>query len=445
MFNDRIRIYQEGVLSKGDFVLYWMQESQRTRYNHALEFAIQQANKHKLPLVVLFVFDVNFPEANQRHFSFMIDGLKEVEKELKKRNIRLIFRQGNMVEDVVKFAQVAAMLISDYGYLKIQREWRDQIAKHLVIPFVCLESDIVVPVEVASNKQEYMARTIRPKIEKNLDNYLIPFQHSTYLGEYLTKYESIKPEEILKQVDDSVKPVKTFKGGYSSALACLTDFIDNKLTNYHLHNKDLVNSNYSELSPYLHFGQISVLEIVEKVKESKANLEAKIAFLEQLIVRRELAINFCYFNPNYDNFDFINPHWATETLEFHTLDEREYVYDLEALEKAETHDKAWNAAQLQMVNTGYMHNYLRMYWGKKIIEWSPSPRQAFYNMLYLNNKYELDGRDPNAFTGIAWCFGNHDTAWKERDIFGKVRYMNYQGLKRKFYIEKYINKYLLIL
>lgn len=441
MFTDRIKIYQEEVLTNGDFLLYWMQQSQRVSYNHALEYAIQSANQKQLPLLVLFVFDVNFPEANQRHFSFMIAGLKEVEKQLKKRNIKLIFRQGDMVAEVVKVAKDAAMLISDYGYLRIQREWRSQIAKELNKAFYCIESDIVVPVEIASPKQEYMARTIRSKIEKLLDDYLIPFNHSSYSGTYLEQYQSLDPHEILNLVDASVKPVTSLQGGYTKALERLDDFIEHKLPSYHLHNKDLVKSNYSELSPYLHFGQISVREIIAKVEESHASQEAIQAFLEQLIIRRELAINFCFYNPNYDQYDFINPNWARETLEFHTLDQRPYIYDLDVLESAQTHDPAWNAAQLQMVNTGYMHNYLRMYWGKKIIEWSLSPREAFYSMLYLNNKYELDGRDPNAFTGIAWCFGNHDTAWGERDIFGKVRYMNYQGLKRKFKIEEYEKKY----
>jgi len=437
MFNDRIRIYQDEVPKNGDFLLYWMQQSQRVYYNHALEYAIQQANQLKLPLLVLFVFDINFPEANQRHFSFMIEGLKEIEEKLKKKNIRLIFRQGNMVEEVVKIARDSAILISDYGYLKIQREWRAQINKLLAKPFYCLESDIVIPVEIASDKQEYMARTIRPKIQSKLDEYLIPFQTSIYEGSYLNNFKTLNPDDILDLVDDSVKAVLSFHGGYTSALTQLENFIQYKLPSYHLHNKDLVNTYYSELSPYLHFGQISVLEIATKIKESQINIEAQNSFFEQLIIRRELAVNFCYFNPNYDNYDHINPKWASETLEFHTLDEREYIYELDVLETADTHDPAWNATQDQMVNTGYMHNYLRMYWGKKIIEWSSSPREAYYNMLYLNNKYELDGRDPNAFTGIAWCFGNHDTAWRERDIFGKVRYMNYQGLKRKFDIGSY--------
>lgn len=437
MFHNRIKIYKAGNPSTGEYVLYWMQQSQRVFYNHALEYAIETANKLKLPLLVLFVFDINFPEANKRHFSFMIQGLKEVQKDLSDRGITMIFRQGYMVSEIMKVAQAASCLISDYGYLRIQRQWRQKLADDLKIPFICLESDIIVPVEKASNKQEYMARTIRPKIEKQLDEYLIPFYSNEYLGSSLNELDSFNPDDLLSLLDDSVKPVSKITGGYSQAISKLEDFVQNKLNNYHLHNKDLVNSNYSQLSPYLHFGQISVLEIIEKIKEAGAILEAQTAFLEQLIIRRELAINYCYYNQNYDNYDHINPDWAADSLDFHSMDKRERIYDLDLLEEAKTHDPAWNAAQLQMVKTGYMHNYMRMYWGKKIIEWSISPRQAFYHMLYLNNKYELDGRDANAFTGVAWCFGNHDTAWKERDIFGKVRYMNYQGLKRKFDISAY--------
>lgn len=442
MFTNRIKFYKEIVSNSGDYVLYWMQQSQRVSYNHALEYAIQQANHSGLPLLVLFVFDTNFPEANQRHFTFMIEGLLEVEQELKQKNIRIQFEQGNMVAKVVKYASNASQLVGDFGYLRIQREWREAISAKINKPFVCLESDIVVPVEVASDKQEYMARTIRPKIERELDDYLIPFHVETYQGEYLSSFVSLNPQEILQQVDSSVKAVTSITGGYSSALDKVESFLQHKLNNYHLHSKDLVKSNYSELSPYLHFGQISPLEIVHKVKRTNALQEAQNSFLEQLIVRRELAINFCYYNPNYDNYEHINPNWAKVSLEFHMMDSREYVYSLEELEQAQTHDPAWNAAQLQMVNTGYMHNYLRMYWGKKIIEWSLTPQIAYSNMLYLNNKYQLDGRGANVFSGVAWCFGNHDTAWKERAIFGKVRYMNYNGLKRKFQIDNYIEEFL---
>ncbi|MGC9362125.1 MAG: deoxyribodipyrimidine photo-lyase, partial [Candidatus Syntrophosphaera sp.] len=213
----------------------------------------------------------------------------------------------------------------------------------------------------------------------------------------------------------------------------------------------------SGLSPYLHFGQISALEVALRVMEyaeipafEAANLirdksdldplQAGVAsFLEELIVRRELSCNFCYYNEDYDNYNSI-PLWARKTLNDHLGDARPYDYSLEELETARTDDPFWNAAQQEMLRTGKMHNYLRMYWGKKLIEWIPEPETAFGLMLYLNNKYLLDGRDPNSYAGVAWCFGKHDRPWQERDIFGKVRYMNANGLKRKFDMQGYLEK-----
>jgi deoxyribodipyrimidine photo-lyase len=191
------------------------------------------------------------------------------------------------------------------------------------------------------------------------------------------------------------------------------------------------------MSPYLHFGQISPLYIALKV--IKTSSISKEAYLEELIVRRELSHNFVFYNKNYDNFNCLPP-WAVRTLNFHRRDKRQYLYSLEQFEKAKTHDSYWNAAQKEMVITGKMHGYMRMYWGKKILEWSKNPRNGFKIALHLNNKYELDGRDPNAFAGVAWCFGKHDRAWSEREVFGKIRYMNAAGLKRKFDIEAYVNK-----
>jgi deoxyribodipyrimidine photo-lyase len=191
----------------------------------------------------------------------------------------------------------------------------------------------------------------------------------------------------------------------------------------------------SDLSPYIHFGQISPVYIAREV--IRCNKAGKDAFLEELIVRRELSINYVYYNDFYAGYEAL-PAWARETLSAHKGDKRPYLYDLQSLERAETHDPYWNAAQAEMVRRGKMHGYMRMYWGKKILEWSPSPREAFSRALYLNNKYELDGRDPNGFAGVAWCFGKHDRAWPERPVFGKVRYMNAAGLERKFNMAAYV-------
>jgi deoxyribodipyrimidine photo-lyase len=202
------------------------------------------------------------------------------------------------------------------------------------------------------------------------------------------------------------------------------------------------NERSSKLSPYLHFGQISPLEILYEVDKINEFLEEKESFLEEVIIRRELAINFVYYNSNYDNWKGITYNWAYETLEKHKEDLREYIYTENELENGKTHDKYWNACQKQMVKTGYMEGYMRMYWCKKILEWSESPQEAYEITLKLNNKYFYDGRDPNSYAGVAWCFGKHDRAWKERRIFGKVRYMNSDGLERKFKMEKYLEKYL---
>ncbi|MCF8001981.1 MAG: deoxyribodipyrimidine photolyase, partial [Halanaerobiales bacterium] len=190
--------------------------------------------------------------------------------------------------------------------------------------------------------------------------------------------------------------------------------------------------------PYLHFGQISPSYIYKRIKETDIEAED---FLEQLIVRRELSFNFVYFNEEYNSrLSKILPEWAMETLEHHSEDEREYTYSLKELENFDTHDEYWNAAQKEMVLSGYMNGYMRMYWGKKILEWTNNPQKAFDIALHLNNKYFLDGRDPNSYAGVAWIFGKHDRAWKERKIYGKVRYMNKAGLDRKFNMEKYLKK-----
>ena len=194
----------------------------------------------------------------------------------------------------------------------------------------------------------------------------------------------------------------------------------------------------SDLSPYLHFGQIAPQRVAREIQQADAPPEAKQAFLEELIVRRELSDNFCWYNPDYDKFSGF-PEWAQKTLDQHRDDRREYLYSLEEFEQGRTHDALWNAAQLEMVLRGKMHGYLRMYWAKKILEWTASPEEALEIAIYLNDRYELDGRDPNGYVGVAWSIGGvHDRAWGERPVFGKIRYMNLSGCQRKFKVDQYI-------
>jgi deoxyribodipyrimidine photo-lyase len=420
-----------------------MQASQRVEYNHALEYAISKANELKKPLVVYFGLTDDFPEANERHYYFMLEGLKDVKEKLKDLGINLVFLNCSPEEGAIKLSDEAFLVVVERGYLRIQKNWRAVAAANISCPLVQVESEVVVPVEVVSEKEEFAARTIRPKITRKLDEYLQPMKltkpkHSS-LGITFDDFEIGDLERAIGalNIDHSVKRSMLYSGGPATAERTLQEFINNKLNNF----SDLRNQPggkfLSNMSPYLHFGQISPLYIALKVKEHGGS--GVDAFLEELIVRRELSMNFVNFNKDYDSFECL-PNWAKTTLAGHEKDKRDYIYTLEELEHAKTHDPYWNAAQTEMMLTGKMHGYMRMYWGKKILEWSEKPEQAYEIVLYLNNKYELDGRDPNGFTGVAWCFGKHDRPWAERKIFGKVRYMNAKGLERKFDMQKYLLK-----
>jgi deoxyribodipyrimidine photo-lyase len=446
MNHTRIEYLNNKPLKKEGFVFYWIQQSQRTEYNYALEYSIDRANELNKTLIAIFILTDDFPEANERHYCFMIEGLIELNQSLMKRGIKLYIIYGYPPDEVIKISKYASIIITDKGYLKIQENWRKTVAKSINCTFIQIEADIIIPVKIASDKEEYMARTIRPKINKFLIDYLSPIKprklnnKSVYVKLKLDNIIQVEnPDEIMKKlnIDHSVKKVDWIKGGTSQAKDYLKSFINNKLSKYDKFRNEPSLTYQSNMSPYLHFGQISSIYIAIKVME-KDNSTGKDAYLEELIVRRELSINFVYYNKTYDNIECL-PDWARNTLFNHKSDERSIIYSLSDIEKANTHDEYWNTAQMEMVKTGKMHGYMRMYWGKKILEWSESPEKAFSYAIYLNNKYSIDGRDPNGYAGIAWCFGKHDQAWKERPIFGKVRYMNYNGLKRKFNMKQYIS------
>lgn len=429
--------------STGQFILYWMQASQRTRYNHALEYAIRQADDRHLPLVVYFGLYDGYPEANRRHYRFMLQGLREVRLELEKHGIRMVIRREPPDEGVVKLAEKAAMLVCDRGYLRLQRQWRENAAGKVECPCIQVESDVVVPVEQASGKEEYSAATLRPKIYRHLPDYLQPLVERTpavsSLGLEIDSIDLDDVDNLLASlgIDRSVGAVNAFRGGQSRAEALLESFIDTGLDRYLGSRNDPNAGVLSNMSPYLHFGQISPLYIA--LKSAATGSAGAESYLEELVIRRELALNFVFYNPLYDSFDCL-PAWARNTLKQHEADPRPYNYSLQELEAAGTHDPYWNAAQVEMVTIGKMHGYMRMYWGKKIIEWSPDPQEAFQRCLYLNNKYGLDGRDPNSYAGVAWCFGKHDRPWATRPVFGSVRYMNDRGLRRKFDADAYAGK-----
>jgi len=424
-------------------VLYWMQAAQRASYNHALEYAIGRANELKQPVVVAFSLTADFPQANARHCYFMLEGLRETTATLKDRGIQTVVQLGSPTGSIRRLAKDASLLVADEGHLSIQQRWRRQVAEAVECLMEVVETNLVVPVEEASEKEDFSAGTFRPRIRRKLDTYLVKLKRRRVVKDSLgLKFDSVRLDDLDTlvrelNVDGSVRPVRGFHGGASAARRRLRDFLENKLDEYPNRRNDPNADGQSHLSPYLHFGQISPLEIALRVRE-RGNPGAP-AFLEELIVRRELSHNFVHYNPQCDRFAGLPP-WVKRTLEYHTRDRREHIYSRAALEAAQTHDPYWNAAQKEMVVTGKMHGYMRMYWGKKILEWSKTPEEAFRIALYLNDRYELDGRDPNGFAGVAWCFGKHDRAWAERPVYGKVRYMNAGGLQRKFDADAYVQR-----
>ncbi len=440
--------------NSGSYVIYWMQQSQRIQYNHALNYAAEVANKNNLPLVVYFALYSDYPDANERSFSFMLEGLVDVKAWLEKLGINFVLRLGKGHEVIFDYLNKCHMLVMDYGYLKHQKAWRKYVvdkskAKGLNLAIDMIDTDVIVPVNQASHKREYGAYTIRSKITKQLsyykDNTGLPvLKNKTRLGfESDDKLQDLYHLMLKLDVDKSVPKSLYFKGGYIEATKHITRFIYRDLKDYKDRN-DPSDPKLSYMSMYLHFGQISSMEILERIE--LAALQTKIdhasvdAFIEQLVVRRELAFNYVTYTEDYDKFSHMTQPWAYETMKVHEHDIRPYIYTIDDYIVFNTHDEAFNAAMIEMVKTGYMHNYMRMYWAKKIIEWSNSFEEAYENIMFLNNKYFIDGRDPNSYAGVAWCFGNHDRAWTERAVFGKLRYMNYEGLKRKFNIEQYISK-----
>ena len=440
---DRVRALNDGKILDREVVVYWMQAAQRAEANHALEFAVGQANALGKPLAVLFGLTDSYPEANERHYAFMLEGLKETQASLRERGIPMVVRRGEPDAAVSELGRRACLVVTDDGYVRIERKWRQAAAAALPCALVQVDTNTVVPVPAASTKEEYAAATLRPKVHRLLDGFLKPCPRVPLRKESdrppLESWDIDDTPKALARLDldRSVAGVAGLRGGASEAARKLRRFVREGLEAYAEARNDPTLDGQSGLSPYLHFGQISPLAVALAVKKGPRYGQA--AFLEELIVRRELSLNFVLYNRAYDRFEGL-PDWCRSTLLEHENDPREFVYTRGEFERGATHDPYWNAAQKEMVLTGKMHGYMRMYWGKKILEWSASPRDAFRTALHLNNKYELDGRDANGFAGVAWCFGKHDRPWARRPVYGMVRTMTAGGLRRKFDADAYVRK-----
>ncbi|MEA5115435.1 MAG: deoxyribodipyrimidine photo-lyase [Geobacteraceae bacterium] len=426
-------------------VVYWMSRDQRADDNWALLHAQELALERKAPLGVVFCLVPQYLGATIRHYGFMLRGLEGVAGRLAGKGIRFSLLVGDPEKEIPRFIgeQGVSCLVADFNPLRVKQCWDRKVAEGITVPFEVVDAHNIVPCPVASSKREFGAHTFRPKIRKALPEFLTDFPP---LREHPFPWKG-KPEHIdwehLRnglRLDCSVGEISWLEPGERASRLALRDFLENRLASCYGTRNDPARNCQSNLSPYFHFGQLAPQRAALAAQRFDENFQALESFLEELIIRRELSDNFCLHTPDYDRFSCF-PAWARETLELHRNDQRGYLYGREQLERSETHDPLWNAAQAEMVKYGKMHGYLRMYWAKKILEWTASPEQAMETAVYLNDRYELDGRDPNGYAGIAWSVGGvHDRPWPERLVYGKIRSMTYQGCKKKFDVDAYIRK-----
>ncbi|NOT47654.1 MAG: deoxyribodipyrimidine photolyase [Acidobacteria bacterium] len=449
--NERVvQLNDKPINTNARYVLYWMQMFKRTTHNHALIWAIRKANELKLPLVVYEGLKYYYPWASDRLHTFILEGVEEKRQAFEKMGIRYVFYLQKDKESpkntVAQLAKDAALIVTDDFPCFIIPGHNRRISERAEIPVHAVDSNGIIPMS-KFDKEEYAAYTIRPKIKKLLGNYLKPLPEEKIdlkSGELKVDCPEtlVTPDNIAKlvagcDIDHSVGPSNVYHGGTANGRKRLKVFVKEILPDYDKARSKPDRDGSSRLSSYLHFGYLSPLEIAWAVKEAKAPQESIDAYLEELIVRRELSYNMTRWNPKYDSLAAL-PAWVQKTMREHAGDERQFVYTLEQLEAGETHDELWNAAQREMVVTGEMHNYVRMLWGKNVIAWSRSYEEAFETLVHLNNKYCLDGRNPNSYAGILWCFGKHDRPWMERPVFGQIRYMTSGSTGKKFDSKKYI-------
>lgn len=440
----------ESINGSGKCVLYVMSRDQRVADNHGLIAAQHLATTKKVPLAVIFTLHIVSQNRAREHYDFMLNGLYDVEQQLAALNIPFIMLIGNPYEKltaVIKHYEPVA-LIFDFSPLKGPRALAKKLANQ--VPIYVVDTHNAVPSLQVTDKQEYGARTIRPKIHKKIPTFAVEpaplhAQSHPWPGTYLTiaqLAEKIK-NELITVPHNGTQIL--WNAGETAAREHLQVFIDTKLKGYAKRRNDPSDDGLSNLSPYLHFGHISSLRvflILEKAVLLDESLRTDAdALIEEMIVRKELSDNFCFYSKKYDSLSGA-PVWALTTLQKHSQDPREYIYTKEQFKLAQTHDEAWNAAQRQLTATGKMHGYMRMYWAKKVLEWSPSPQDAHDTLMYLNDFYSIDGGDPNGYVGILWSIaGLHDRPWGERAVYGTIRCIVYSGLKRKFNIQAYIDRY----
>lgn len=465
----------------GEYVLYWMQINRRFHYNFALEYAVGWANKVNKPLLILEAFSCDYPWATDRTHTFMLQGMEEHTEYARSKEINYFSfvenEPGQYKKLLFDLAANASLLITDEYPVFIMRERNETYSKELVIPYVTVDSNGLIPLGL-TEKDPYSAYLFRKIMQENfIEAYTNPPSKDP-LDELKNRqkieitasvtdnlpiavevYQEMDTFISSLNIDHTVKPIE-WHGGRAAALGMMGRFVKNALLEYDEKRNHPDEKKTSQLSAWLHFGKISEYEIVKTVLEYQPkgwdldkitynngsrrgffNGDLNIdGFLDEVITWREVGFHFAHHRPDYDRYESL-PDWALSTLEEHKEDPREWIYSYEQLASSETHDEIWNAAQTQLREQGIIHNYLRMLWGKKVIEWTESPEQALKYLIDLNNTYAIDGRDPNSYSGIFWCFGRFDRAWQEREIFGKLRYMTSDSTRNKVKLKQYLNQF----
>jgi deoxyribodipyrimidine photo-lyase len=474
------RLNNHPVQETGTYVLYWMQANRRLSSNHSLDYALQLAKSQKKELVVYEGLRKDYPWNSYRIHKFILEGMIENREEAKRLGINywcFVESETQPSKGILrKIAKNATTIVTDDFPCFIIPEQSKKLSANVECALLAVDGNSIIPFSLFERFAS-AARILRLWIHKKFPEYFSKFAKVNYTKrDFVGMHQGSKaPFENfnleLSELDDflrkfkfehDVQPYAQAKGGRKEALKLLGEFLQNKM-NFYIEERskpnDFEHSAVSGLSPYLHFGFISAEEIVQKVLDHTSwnpeslshkkpgdrenfytDSPAANHFLDELITWRDMGYLYFFKSPGFNiNLDAL-PDWVKKNLENHRLDKRDYVYTLEQWEEAKTHDELWNAAQNELKITGRMHNYMRMLWGKKVIEWSASYEDAFNTLEHLNNKYAYDGRNPNSYTGILWCFGLFDRPWfPERNVFGNVRYMSSDSTRKKFKMQAYLD------
>ncbi len=468
---------------EGRFVLYWMVANRRSTFNFSLQRAVEWAQKLQKPLLVFEALRNGYPWASDRIHHFVIQGMADNARALAETNAAYfpyLERDQNAGHGLLESVggDAAVVVTDDFPCFFLPR-MLSAVASRLKVRMEAVDSNGILPMR-AVDKVFARAFDFRRFLQKNLRPHLAEFPLANPLRGIALPPMPELPAQITQRwpkadvqqraenpsdlnefpIDHDVGVVRDMPGGSRAATKRLKEFRTRKILEYGDSRNQPQQDVTSGLSPYLHFGHISAHEIFTELMTEEEWTPDELAdsakgsssgwwgcspnvesFLDELITWRELGYNMCWQRDDYDEYSSL-PDWAQKTLKEHAADPRQFTYSLAEFEYAKTHDELWNAAQTQLQRDGRIHNYLRMLWGKKILEWSETPEFALETMIELNNKYALDGRNPNSYSGIFWVLGRYDRAWgPERPIFGKVRYMSSENTARKVRVKEYIQRY----